>query len=166
MSGRGAALALAAVVVVASLFAWRAWFGGEEAAVRARLESLAAKVNTDAGDGLGALAHAADLGGHFTADVMIDLGPGTAPIQGRTMLIGMATRLQPRLAAFRLVLDDIGVDLHENDSAADVRLTASFIERTAAGGTNAVDARELALTMTREDGTWRIARLATVETLR
>lgn len=112
------------------------------------------------------MAHAAEFGSYFTDDVVIDLGPGTSPIQGRTMLIGMAARLQSRLAVYRLVLDDVSVELDEAAPAADVRLTASFIERGNGTGQGAVDARELALVMARDNGTWRIARLATVETLR
>ena len=153
-------------LVAASLLAWRAWSGGEEAAVRARPRSLAEQVNAPPGEGLGAITQAAAIGSFFTDDVVIDLGRGTSPIQGRTMLIGMAARLHQRTAAFRLVLDDIGVELKDEDSAADVTLTASFIRRATAAGQDSMDAREFALEMRRDDGEWRIARMAIVEALR
>jgi hypothetical protein len=163
---RAAAIAIALALVVAGYFAWRAWAGSEADAVRARLQSLADELNTGAGEGLAAMAHAAAIGNYFTEDVLIELGPGSNPIQGRTMLTGMAARLQPRIAAFRIVLDDIGVTLAEGNSAADVSLTVSFIRRTAATGQESMDAREFALGMRRDDGTWRIARMTAVETLR
>ena len=161
--GRLGAIALVVVLAIAAVFAWRAW-GGEEAAIRRRLASLTTEVNSPAREGLGAVAHAADVGSYFTDDVRIELGPGTTPIEGRTMLIGMATRLQPRLAAYELVLDDVGVEL-TSDTTADVQLTASFIKRSAPTEDSS-DAREFALKMSRADGTWRIARLSVVQTLR
>lgn len=163
--GRLGVIALAVVLAIAAVFAWRAWTGGEEAAIRRRLASLTTAVNSPAGEGLGAVAHAADVGSYFTDDVRIELGPGTTPIQGRTMLIGMATRLQPRLAAYELVMDDVGVEL-TSDTTADVQLTASFIKRSDPAGQDSLDAREFALEMTRADGAWRIARLSVVQTLR
>lgn len=159
-------LALAAVVAAAGVLAWRAWSGGEEAAVRARLASLAEQINAPAGEGLGAVAQAAAIGDYFTEDVVIDLGPGTSPIESRPMVIGMAARLRPRIGAFRLVLDDIVVEMAEGEAAAAVRLTVSFIRRSAATGQEPLDAREFALSMRRDDGEWRIARLALVATLR
>lgn len=163
LRGRGGAIVLAVALGIAAFVAWRAW-GGEEAAIRRRLASLTTSVNAPAGRGLGAVAHAAEVGGYFTDDARIELGPGTTPIEGRTMLIGMATRLQPRLAAYELVIDDVGVEL-TGDTTADVQLTARFIKRS--GPTeDSLDAREFALKMTRADGTWRISRLSVVQTLR
>ena len=103
---------------------------------------------------------------YFTDDVQIEMGRGTSPIEGRPMLIGMAARLQPRLASYKLELDDIGVTLLNGETAADVRLTARFTTRPVAYGQASVDARELALGMERTEDTWRIAKLSIVEALR
>ena len=117
-------------------------------------------------EGTDALARAAALGSYFTEDVIVDLGDGTAPIAGRLTLIGMAGRLQPRTAAFRLDFDDVGVELTAGAPEADVTLTASFVRRALSTGDEARDAREFALALTRTDGTWRIARVTAVDILR
>jgi hypothetical protein len=165
-AGKGALFAGAGILIVAAIIGWKYWSGGEAAAVRARLQALETEINRTAGEGLGAIAHAAEIGGYFTNDVVIDLGPGTSPIEGRAMLTGMAARLQSRLAAFRLVFDDVQVELSEADTVANVTLTASFIRRAAATGQDAMDAREFVLVMRKDGGTWRIARLTVVSTLR
>jgi hypothetical protein len=166
MRGRAGQVVLAVVVIGCGLIAWRIFAGGEEAAIHRRLAALVDRVNSPAGEGLGAVSHAADLGNYFTDDVVIDLGAGTSPIQGRMMLVGMAARLQPRLAVYRLSLDDINVELDDAEATAQVQLTASFTTRSAATGEDSVDAREFALVMRSESGTWRIARVTSVETLR
>ena len=70
----------------------------------------------------------------------------------------MAFRLEPRTAAFRLELDDIGIEVKPGATEADVTLTASFILRTSTGEESR-DAREFALAMTRTAGPWQIARV-------
>ena len=137
--------------------------------MRQRLDALTVAVNTTVPDGLGTLAHAADIGGYFTEDVVVDLGEDSAPIVGRATLVGMARRLQRRTAAFRLRFDDIGVRLREEGSAADVTLTASSTLREAGESGEAgesTDARELRLAMTKASGNWRISRITAVDTLR
>jgi hypothetical protein len=145
---------------------WHRWSGSEERAVRQRLEGLATEVNTTVSGGVGTLVQAAGIGGYFTEDVVVDLGAGSAPIVGRATLVGMATRLQRRTAAFRLRFDDIGVRLSEEGTAAEVTLTASSTLRGAAEGGESTDARELLLTMTKASGAWRISRITAVDTLR
>jgi hypothetical protein len=156
----------AALVALCVGVGWHRWSAGEERAVRQRLDALTAAVNTTVTDGLGTLAHAADIGGYFTEDVVVDLGEAAAPIVGRATLVGMARRLQRRTAAFRLRFDDIGVRLGEEGSAADVTLTASSTLRDAGEGGESTDARELRLAMTKASGTWRISRITAVDTLR
>ena len=80
------------------------------------------------------------------------------------MLIGMGARLQ-RGSRCTACMDDLSVELNE---AHRRRMCGSRPAHRARHRrrARAVDARELALVMTRANGTWRIARLATVETLR
>jgi hypothetical protein len=154
-----AALALTAVV-------WLSWPAGEEAAIRARLETFCTDVNAGATEGLGTVARAATIGAYFTDVATVDLGRGTAPISGRETIIGMATRLQPRTSAFRLKFDDVDVKLAPGASSADVTLTASFIRRSITSGEESMDASEFRLAMAKDAGTWRIARVTAVETLK
>jgi hypothetical protein len=149
-----------------TFFAWRLWFTGEEGVIRRRLEALRDEINAGVADGLDNAVRAAAIGGFFTEDVLVDLGQGTAAINGRDTVMGMAARLQPRTAAFKLELQDIGVTMRPGDTIADVTLTGTFIRRSITTGEESIDAREFALVMTRADGTWRISRLTAVDTLK
>ena len=142
-----------------------AWWGDERAAVRQRLETFKDLVNAPAPEGIGSVTRAAGISRCFTEDVTVDLGDGAAPIAGREMLMAMAVRLQPRLSEFRLDFADVGVHLSPDGQSADVALTAEFIRRTP-GSRQSMDAREYKLTMRREDGEWRIARVVAVDTLK
>ncbi len=161
-----AKIALASLAVLGILLAWRTWGSSDERAIRQRLEALTVDINTTAGEGLDGVAHAAALAGFFSDDVVVDLGEGASPIVGRATLVGMASRLQRRTAAFRLRFDDVGVRLGPDRTTADVALTASFVQRADGTGADSMDAREFALTLTKRSGEWRIARVTAVETLR
>jgi hypothetical protein len=75
----------------------------------------------------------------------------------------MLSRLQPRTSAFQLRLTDVGVTLGADERSADVVLTAEFIRR--GGGEDSIDARELAIKLTRADA-WRIRHVTLVEAFR
>jgi hypothetical protein len=160
---------LAAVLVVlvgAGEFAWRTRESPDEREIRSRLDSLRNEVNTSTKDGIGVALHAAQIGGYFTEDALVELGEGAAPIKGRETLIGMVARLQPRTAAFRMDLEDITIEMVPGSDTADVLLTASFARRNISTGEESLDAREYALVMTKAESTWRIARITAIDTLR
>jgi hypothetical protein len=163
MRSRRTVVVAAVLTIALAVVLWRGW-GGEAAAVRARLDSLVREVNSESGEGLAMVARAASIGSYFTQDVVIDLGRGTARIEGREMLMGMASRLQRRTSAFEVRLDDIEVKLLNQDTA-DVRLTASFIQKNEPGDEPG-EAREFALVMKKISGSWQISRMTAVETLR
>ncbi len=165
MSRGWAAAAVALALGLVVFFGWRALYPNDERLIRQRLSALLADVNTGGTGGLGTVARAAQLGSYFTQDVTVDQGEGTAPIVGRETLIGMAARLEPRTQAFRMKFDDVGVTLAPDGSTAEVVLTVSFIQRTAAAGDGSIDAREFAVGMTK-DGLWRIGRITAVDTIR
>ncbi|MBA3885601.1 MAG: DUF4440 domain-containing protein [Acidobacteria bacterium] len=154
-----------AVILLLALLACGACSRGEESAIRSRLAALAAEANKPPAEGLGLVAHATAMGGYFTDDVVVDLGPGTNPIQGREMLIGMLGRLQPRTSAYRVALEDLDVRVTEGGETAALAMTVRIVPRSATSG-EATDAREFAATMSKADGTWRIARMTAVQTLR
>ena len=159
--------ALGAVAIIAGgIWAWQTWWPGDERAIRGRLDALAAVVNEPAAEGLGTVARAAEIGSYFTQDVVVDLGRGSAPIQGRETLIGLAARLPPGTAAYTLEFDDVSVDVAPEGGVADVRCAATFTRRNESTGERSIDARELQLGMTKSDGHWRIARVTAVDTLR
>ena len=162
--------ALRAVVVLAlgglAVFAWHTREGGEERTIRERIEALRTEVNASTVDGLGTAGRAEQIGSYFTDDAVVELGGGSVPIRGRETLMDMAARLQPRTAAFRLDLDDVGIELVPGGTAADVMLTASFVRRSISTGEESRDAREFAVVLVKTDGTWRISRITAIDTLR
>lgn len=155
-----------ALVAAAAVVVWRTREGTDEKQIRARIEALRDEVNASTKDGLGTAARATQIGSYFTEDAVVDFGGGAVPIRGRDTLMGMAARLQPRTAAFRLDLDDVGVEIVPGGIAADVLLTASFIRRVISTGEESRDAREFALVLAKADGVWRISRITAIDTLR
>jgi hypothetical protein len=156
----------AALVVLAGVLLWRSREGADERAIRGRLEALRREVNASTVDGRGTEARSAEIGSYFTEDAVVDLGGGAVPIRGRETLMGMVGRLQPRTAAFRLELDDVGIEVVPGGTAADVLLTASFIRRIISTGEESRDAREFAVVLVKNDGAWRISRITAIDTLR
>ncbi len=159
----GVVLALAAVAAFAY---WQTRESGDVQVIRQRIEALRTEVNASTMDGLGTAARAAQIGSYFTDDAIVDLGGGSPPIHGRETVMGMAARLQPRTAAFRLELDDVGIEIVPDADAADVLLTASFVRRIMSTGEESRDAREFALVLVKTDGTWRVSRITAIDTLR
>lgn len=135
-------------------------------AIQRQIDALRVQINTAGGSGLANAARAAQIGSFFTDDVVVDLGRGTSPIEGRDTLMGMAARLQPRTEAFRLQFDDVGVEIEAGKRTASVSLTASFIGRSAAEGETSIDAREFALQMRKVGDSWLIARVTEVSAVR
>jgi hypothetical protein len=162
--------AIAAIVGTVVAVAVAAWFllspADAGTGVKARLQSFSDLVNRSTVDGLGPEARASQLGAFFTEDVDVDLGQGAAPIRGRDTVIGMAERLQPRTAAFRLRFEDVSVVMAPDGTAADVHLTAEFIRRNITTGEESLDAREFMLGMRRVGADWQIARVTALQTLK
>lgn len=159
---RGRAVAIGLVALAVGGYAF--WPGSDERQIKRALASLAADFNETASDGLGAVARAAQLGSYFSEDVVVDLG--TAQIEGRDKLIAVAARLQPRTAAFRVTLDDVGVEPSGTEGQADVTLTVSFINRSTVADEPSTNPREFVLRMIKGGGRWRIARATAVDTFR
>jgi hypothetical protein len=157
---------VSALVLLGVFAFWQTREGADERVIRQRLETLRTEVNDSTVDGLGTAARAAQIGTYFTEDAVVDLGGGAVPIRGRETLIGMVARLQPRTAAFRLELDDVGIEVVPGGTAVDVLLTASFVRRIISTGEESRDAREFALVLVKADGVWRISRITAIDTLR
>jgi hypothetical protein len=158
-------IAIAALLIAG--LGWWWWRSGSSAEreVRAVFQNFAAEFNSGTTDGLGLIARAAQIGESFTPDVVIELGQGSPPIHGREILMGMASRLQPRTAAFVLELDDVNVDLKDPDHA-DVTFTALIRRRSVASGEESIDAREFAAEAVRAGRRWQVSRVVAIDTLR
>jgi hypothetical protein len=163
MRGRPAALVAAVAIAVAAL-AWFLW-PSDTAAIHARLSQLSADLNAAGGTGLGAAAQAAQIGRHFTDDVVIDLGPGAARIDRRATLVGMLARLERRTSDFNVRFLDVTIR-ERTDSTASVNLTAEIRSRRPAPQEPWMDAREFAVALRQVEGEWLVARVQAVETIR
>jgi hypothetical protein len=164
MSARAMAALVAALVAAAAVF-WQLSGSPDARAIRQRFDELAADVNGTGGGGLDAVTRAARLAGHVTPDVVVELGQGSPPIEGRETLIGMAGRLQPRTAAFDLEFQDVTIE-EVAGGRAEVAFTAVIRRRTSASD-ESMDAREFRAQMVRgDDAEWRIARVVAIDTLR
>lgn len=155
-----------AALVVAGLGLWW-WKGGSSAEreLRALFDGFAREFNSGTTDGIGLLARAANLGEYFTADIVIELGQGSPPIQGRETLTGMASRLQPRTSAFVLEFDDVNVEFGDPDHG-EVTFTALFRRRSQGSGEESIDAREFGGEVVRSGGRWRVSKVTAIDTLR
>ena len=161
---RRVSLILALVAVVGAVWWWRST-PSQEREVRAMFASFAREFNSGSTGGLDLLARAAHIGEYFTPDVVIELGQGSPPIQGRETLMGMASRLQPRTSAFVLELDDVNVEFPDADHG-EVTFTALFRRRSQESGEESIDAREFAGEVVRTGGRWRVSRVVAIDTLR
>jgi hypothetical protein len=165
MTGRPRIALVAVVLAVAGFAAWRYAGSAEERAIERRMTEFVAEFNASTTDGLGTLARAARLGAYFTPDIVVELGQGSPPIQGRETLIGMATRLQPRTAAFDVELDDVTVEMLDEHQAS-VTLTVVIRRRSLGTGEASIDAREFAADVVNTDGSWQMKRVVAIDTLR
>ena len=156
----------AAIVAAVALVAWFFRMPGDEASIRRRLQAFVDDVNRTSTQGLSSVSHAAAIGAYFTEDVRVDLGQGSTPIDGRATVVGMATRLQPRIAAYRLRFDDVTVQMAPDGGSAEVHLAAEFIRQSVGAGEDWLDAREFTLGMRRVGDEWSISRVTAIDTLR
>lgn len=152
-------------VVFLGIWGWRTWRPSDEQQIRRRLQALAADFNESTTDGLGTVARAAKIGAYFTNDIVVDLGEGSPPIQGRETIIGMVGRLQPRTSEFKLELLDLNVHV-STPTSAEVNLTAAFRQRSLTTREESLEARELEIAMVKVDNEWRVSRIKTVEPFR
>ena len=164
---RRQALVILAAAALAVTLAWWWWSAASpaEREVRRLFAEFAEEFNDTSSAGFATLAHAVRIGEFFTIDVVVELGHGSAPIQGRETLIGIASRLQPRTAAFVIEIEDVTVQF-SGPERADVTFTALIRRRSATSGEESIDAREFASEVVRADGRWRVSRVVAIDTLR
>ena len=102
---------------------------------RACSKDFADELNAGTTSGFGTLTHVARLSEFIHPDIVVELGPGSPPIQGRETLLGMVSRLQPRTSAFVLEMDDVNVEFTDPDHG-DVTFTALIRRRSSSRAKN------------------------------
>lgn len=108
---------------------------------------------------------AARLAHCVTPDVVIEFGRGSPPIRGRDTLLGMVGRLERRLAAFLIRVDDTRLEVIDS-ARVQVTFTVSIIGRGGEVRDDWFDARSFAAEIRRTADGWRMSRLTAAETLR
>jgi hypothetical protein len=108
---------------------------------------------------------AARLAQCFTTDVVVDFGRRTTPIRGRDTLLSIVNRLQHRIAAFRIKIDDLHVEIIDTVLVR-VTFTVSIVARRSEFREELFDARAFAAEFRKSADGWRMSRLAALETLR
>ena len=156
---------ICALVVAAGAFWWWSAGSSDERQVRRLFEDFAEELNAGTTSGFGTLTHIARLSEFIHPDIVVELGQGSPPIQGRETLLGMVSRLQPRTSAFVLEMDDVNVEFTDPDHG-DVTFTALIRRRSFDSGEESIDAREFGAEVVRSGGRWRVRRVVAIDILR
>ena len=156
---------LCAVVVAAGAFWWWSAGSSDERQVRRLFKDFADELNAGTTSGFGTLTHLARLSEFIDPAIVVELGQGSPPIQGRETLLGMVTRLQPRTSAFVLEMDDVTIEFTDPDHG-EVTFTALIRRRTIDSGEDSIDAREFGGEVVRSGGRWQVSRIVAIDTLR
>ncbi len=156
---------LCAVVVAAGAFWWWGAGSSDERQVRRLFKDFADELNAGTTSGFGTLTHLARLSEFIDPGIVVELGQGSPPIQGRETLLGMVTRLQPRTSAFVLEMDDVTVEFTDPNHG-EVTFTALIRRRSIHSGEESIDAREFGAEVVRSSGRWRVSRIVAIDTLR
>jgi hypothetical protein len=154
-------LLVGASLVIAALVAFRWWWPDEETRIAARLHELARLATPEEDESpLSRVAAVAQLRSFFAEDVTIARGEGVASISGRDELLAVAAQVRASVA--RLAFADVQVHLEGTDSAS-AYLTATVSRRARSAG--AIEAREVQLSLRKQDGNWVITRIEPLSTL-
>ena len=151
-----------AVAVAVVLAAWAFW-PGEERLIRSRLENLAAAASESGGQGIGQMAHAAELASFFSADAVVDLGSPHPEIRGRDAIMALAAQATAPDDEFTITFKDITVTLDPGEKGAAARLTAVVSGRGPGLLGDTVDASEIEIDLSKADGEWTVSRVTIVQ---
>ena len=154
----------AALLVAAAVLGWWWLFPSEESRIRQRLDALVDDTNEAGGDVAG-LASAARVSTYFTEDVTIEPPGGAQPLQGRQIILSIASRLKTATGTTTAAVRDVDVSVAPEKTSATVNLTA-VVTRNEGTPDATVDAHSFALTLRKVNDTWLIAHVRSVETER
>jgi hypothetical protein len=159
---RAARAAVLLTLALAVVWGIRVLFPSDEQLVRRALAETASALDALAGPrtrGLPPLAGAANFAGHFTPDLVLDLGRPFGLIEGRDQLVALAARGTAR--EWHISIGDIRVSPASSGMAL-VRLTITATS-VASDGERSLERRTLNVGMRRVEKRWLIARVEVVE---
>src|SRR5688572_3770300 len=96
----------AALLVAAAVLGWWWLFPSEESRIRQRIDALVDDANEAGGDVAG-LASAARVSTYFTEDITIEPPGGAAPIQGRQVILTIASQLKTATGTTTVSVQDV-----------------------------------------------------------
>lgn len=157
-----------AVVLLAVATGCYLYLHSDERMIKKQLAELTETVNKEAsespGNPINALTAAASFSKFFTDPCLLDMPVYTNRTSfTRKDISDRALMVRNRSALFVVDLDDLDMKRLENGSA-DLSATLS-VQYTMGGDEPFLDVQEIELTMLKEDGTWLISKVATVEML-
>jgi hypothetical protein len=155
----------ALAVLALGIWGWRVLFPSPEKIIRSRLDSLAASVSFEPGEGTLTKGYKAQkLTEFFTPDVEIDVNMREYPPQtfsGRDELVQSAMWIQTRFRSVKVELIDINIKLADDKQSAVANLTCKIF----LSGERDFTPQELNFTLKKVDNKWLIYRIETVRTL-
>jgi len=143
--------------------AWLVVLRHDQNEIRGQLSALITEFNGSSAEFSDSTARAARIGQYFTPNVIIEFGKGRSTIQDRETLVGMASRLLPRLSAFAAALADTDIRVLDN-SRADVTVTLLTHDRIS--DSHDFGPCELSLRLLKVEGAWRIRHVELVDVFR
>jgi hypothetical protein len=152
------------VLGVAAVFAYQQMFPSEETRIRRQLDAIAREASELSNDPSG-FASAARFAMYFTDDVTIDPGGGVEPLRGRETIFAAGPTLRSTTGQTEIDVRNADVRITPDGNSAAVTVTVA-VKKDAGSGRETLDARELALTMTRRESVWLISHVTAVDTLR
>jgi len=153
------------VLAVAAVTAWKLW-PSEERKVRSRLEALAAAARVPPNEtGLARAARAAGVRQFFAEDVDVQLPAGAGQaLHGRDEIVGLAARMPVPPGGAKIELFDVTIEMGPEGDRADVRLNARMVTAEPRDAPQILDARMIALTLSKADGRWVVASVRVMPT--
>ena len=157
-------LVLAFVAAAGLWFGWQWFFPSDEAQILALLGRIADGVSSGAEEGdIGRLARAASLRNEFAPAVTVDAGPPFQRINGREAIIASAARTAGSVRNLAITFPDAAIAVASDRLSATAVVTAEA--RFDQGGERRIEARELELAFTRDEGQWVVSAVTLVRPL-
>ena len=155
---------LTAVALVAAVAAGYLYWTSDERRIARLLDDVADAVSQGEGEsGVAGLAEITSLTPHLAPDIEIDVSPPpSAVLRGAQDVVSMVGRLRAVFPVVQLTLADPRISVAA-DRTAEVTGAATLVMRDK-DGAEAVEARQVRISLVERDGRWVIAYVSTSST--
>jgi hypothetical protein len=155
---------LSAAAVLAAVVAGYLYWSSDERRIARLLDDVVEAVSQGEGEsGVAGLAEITSLTPHLAPEVEIDVSPPpSAVLRGAQEVVSMVGRLRAVFPVVQLTLPEPTIAVAD-DRTAQVTGTATLVMRDKAGG-EAVEARQVVISLQERDGRWVIVYVSTSST--